>query len=79
MTPSQIWAALISLLVLVLSSSVVQGCNDRLAYERRLEQWHRRCDAYVGKPTTGPLLDGCRRDLDELRAYAKGKGWTPSR
>ena len=51
---------------------------DYREYERDLEGWHRRCDAYVNKPAAAdPRTADCQREFDELLAYAKRKGWAP--
>jgi hypothetical protein len=46
-----------------------------LEFSQRREAWHRRCDAYVDKPATTPEAQACARELSELTAYAKRKGW----
>jgi hypothetical protein len=75
MSRTQIWV-LIGLVLVVLAYFGIQASRaDYLAFDRQREAWHRRCDAYVGKATSDPRADDCKRELDELMAYAKRKGW----
>jgi hypothetical protein len=51
---------------------------DFLEFSQRREDWHRRCDAYVGAGATMRDADkatDCQREAAELVAYAKQKGW----
>ncbi len=48
------------------------------AFDAQREAWHRRCDAYIGQPAIGSnraMITDCKRELDELLAYGKRKGW----
>ena len=56
---------------------VLFGRSDYHAFDLRREAWHLRCDRYVDAPalaTTPAALD-CGRELQELLAYARRKGW----
>jgi hypothetical protein len=48
---------------------------DYRAFDAKRRDWHLRCDAYVDKPVTSPAARDCARELEELIAYAKQKGW----
>lgn len=48
---------------------------DYIAFDAQREAWHRRCDAYLGKPATTPAAQACADELQELMAYAERKGW----
>lgn len=66
--------------VVIIGYFVIQSSRaDFLSFDAKREDWHRRCDAYMNK-TTGNALEvaravECKTELDELVAYAKGKGW----
>lgn len=45
------------------------------AFDAQREAWHRRCDAYLDKPVVTPQARDCERELNEMMAYAKRKGW----
>ena len=52
--------------------------SDYLEFNARRDDWHRRCDAYLGEHAT--LNDkgkatACQREAAELLAYARRKGW----
>lgn len=52
---------------------------DYLEFAARRDDWHKRCDAYVGEQpalTDASRLADCRREAAELVAYAKQKGWS---
>lgn len=52
--------------------------DDFHAFNRQREDWHRRCDAYMGDRATmnDPVRrKDCEREAAELLAYAKRKGW----
>ena len=53
--------------------------SDYLAFSAKRDDWHRRCDAYVGDHATlhdPDRVAACEREAAELVAYAKRKGWT---
>lgn len=53
--------------------------SDFRAFEARREAWYQRGSAYVGSTATriDPVrATECNRELAELVAYAKQKGWT---
>jgi hypothetical protein len=57
---------------------LVFGRSDFYAFDTQREAWHRRCDAYINAPARGAnkiIVDECQRELQELLAYAKRKGW----
>lgn len=53
---------------------------DYLAWDAKREDWHRRCDAYVGRAqrdvADGIRMRACAAELEELTAYAVEKGWS---
>jgi hypothetical protein len=49
--------------------------SDYRAFDAQREAWHRRCDDYIGKEGSDPRIADCQRELEELMAYAKRKGW----
>lgn len=62
--------------VLIVGYFVIQSMrSDYLAFDRQREDWHRRCDVYIGKATSAPAAIACKAELDEMMAYAKRKGW----
>jgi hypothetical protein len=46
-----------------------------LAFDKQRDDWHRRCDIYIGKPVTTPAARECVREMEEMTAYAKRQGW----
>jgi hypothetical protein len=52
---------------------------DYLAFADRREDWHRRCAATQSWGRSGRAADQaltpCQRELNELWAYARRKGW----
>ncbi len=58
---------------------MVFGRADFYAFDARRKDWHRRCDAYVGRAprdvADGAKMRACKDELDELTAYASAKGW----
>lgn len=66
--------------VLVLAVLAIQySRRDYLEFSERREDWHRRCDAYMGSGATGTnraKTGACQEELNELLAYATRKGWT---
>lgn len=51
---------------------------DYAAFDAQREDWHRRCDAYIGvtvSVSNRDVIADCKREMDELLAYAKRKGW----
>ena len=72
-------AIIIAFAVLVFWFVVIGSQSDRRAFDRRLAAWHRRCDAHIPEANSTPQGQSCLRELDELLAYAKSKGWTSSR
>jgi len=59
--------------VVVLFTLFYNSRSDFRAFDAQREDWHRRCDAYINAP--GPQAADCKRELNELMAYAKRKGW----
>lgn len=49
--------------------------REYLAFDQERQEWHQRCDVYVGKPTISPIAIDCAKDLEAMMAYAKRKGW----
>jgi hypothetical protein len=73
-----VWV-LVALIVLVVGYLAVQASrSEYLEFDRQREAWHRRCDAYVGRPVSSEdraAAESCKRELEELTAYARNKGW----
>ena len=65
--------AVVVVVVLIAVSNYLRA--DFLEFDRQREAWHRRCDAYVDQPVKSPAAAECQRELEQLTAYAKRKGW----
>ena len=52
---------------------------DYLEFAAKREDWHRRCDVYLGTHASindPDKRDACQREAEEMIAYAKQKGWS---
>lgn len=58
------------------ASRIQASRQDYLAFVERRDLWHKRCDVYRDTPLKGsPAAQLCDKELTELVAYAKAKGW----
>lgn len=71
---------IVVVVIVVVFGAVQYARRDYLAFDAQREDWHRRCDAYVGirEPvaSNSAAAADCKQDLDEMTAYAARKGWT---
>lgn len=59
-------------------SRISASREDYRRFSERREAWHARCDVYRDQPrSTAPAAQLCAKELQELVAYAKARGWTP--
>jgi hypothetical protein len=71
----------VGLLILVLVG-VQWSRSDYRAFSARRDAWHAHCDVYRTADrrelpaSQKAAFDACQRELEELTAYAKQKGWT---
>jgi hypothetical protein len=78
---SRRWPWILALALLATYFIVQASRRDFLAFDRQREDWHRRCDVYyVGTsalaPTDRVAAAACQKELDEMMAYARRKGWS---
>jgi hypothetical protein len=72
--------ALIGIVVVILVGLAMLYFSDDhqrfLAFKEQRDAWHRKCDLYVGTTAVAsPEAIACKRELDEMTAYAKRQGW----
>lgn len=73
-------AIIVTVVIFIASIALVYVARDHeqfAAFEVQRDAWHRRCDAYVGKPAVTPEARQCDAESSVLNAYAKSRGWTP--
>lgn len=69
------WPWIVAAALIVGYFLIQSSRSDYLAFDRQREDWHRRCDVYIGRAVTAPDAIACKAELDEMTAYAKRKGW----
>lgn len=63
--------------VWTLLSHINASRQEYLAFSQKRDLWLARCEVYKDTPLRdSPAAQLCNKELQELTAYAKAKGWT---